>query len=189
MDRFVITGGNRLCGRLTVKGSKNAALPIMAAALLTDRPVLLRDVANLADIRNMIKLLGELGCKTEYAPSSDPKAAGGTLLLHAEDESQSHARYEIVKTMRASICALGPMLARRGYARVSMPGGCAIGDRPVDLHLRGLEALGADIQLHQGKGGLQAVLDTDTGHGIQCRLKQVLLQGDHEFVFPCCWVR
>ncbi len=150
MDRFVITGGNRLCGRLTVKGSKNAALPIMAAALLTDRPVLLRDVANLADIRNMIKLLGELGCKTEYAPSSDPKAAGGTLLLHAEDESQSHARYEIVKTMRASICALGPMLARRGYARVSMPGGCAIGDRPVDLHLRGLEALGADIQLHQG---------------------------------------
>ena len=138
MDRFVITGGNRLCGRLTVKGSKNAALPIMAAALLTDRPVLLRDVANLADIRNMIKLLGELGCKTEYAPSSDPKAAGGTLLLHAEDESQSHARYGIVKTMRASICALGPMLARRGYARVSMPGGCAIGDRPVDLHLRGL---------------------------------------------------
>lgn len=150
MDQFVITGGNRLCGRLTVKGSKNAALPLMAAALLTDRPVLLRDVANLADIRNMVKLLSELGCKTEFVPTDDPKAAGGTLLIHAQDESQSHARYEIVKTMRASICALGPMLAKRGFARISMPGGCAIGDRPVDLHLRGLEALGADVQLHQG---------------------------------------
>ena len=105
MDQFVITGGNRLCGRLTVKGSKNAALPLMAAALLTDRPVLLRDVANLADIRNMVRLLTELGCKIDFVPSTDPSAAGGTALIHADDESQSHAKYEIVKTMRASICA------------------------------------------------------------------------------------
>lgn len=150
MDQFLITGGKRLCGRLEIKGSKNAALPIMAAALLTSRPVILRDVANLADIANMVRLLSELGCHTDYAPVSRPDAAGGTLLLHSQDESLSHARYDIVKTMRASISTLGPMLARRGFARVSMPGGCAIGDRPVDLHLRGLRALGADIQLHQG---------------------------------------
>ena len=122
----------------------------MAAALLTDRPVLLRDVAELADIGNMQRLLAELGCKVEFSPATDVTAPGGTMLIHAEDESQSHARYDIVRTMRASICVLGPMLARRGFARVSMPGGCAIGDRPVDLHLRGLEALGAEITLHQG---------------------------------------
>ena len=150
MDQFVINGGKRLCGRLSVKGSKNAALPIMAAALLTDRPVLLRDVADLADIRSMVRLLSELGCKVEHIASADPAAPGGVVLIHAEDQRQSHARYDIVRTMRASICVLGPMLAKRGFARVSMPGGCAIGDRPVDLHLRGLEALGAEVTLHQG---------------------------------------
>lgn len=150
MDQFIINGGQRLCGKITVKGSKNAALPIMAAALLTDRPVQLKDVADLADIGNMRRLLAELGCVVEYAPSPDLQSAGGSLLLHAQDQSQSHARYDIVRTMRASICVLGPMLAKRGFARVSMPGGCAIGDRPVDLHLRGLEALGAEITLHAG---------------------------------------
>jgi UDP-N-acetylglucosamine 1-carboxyvinyltransferase len=122
----------------------------MAAALLTDRPELLRDVAELSDIGNMQRLLAELGCKVEFSPAADATAPGGTMLIHAEDESQSHARYDIVRTMRASICCLGPMLARRGFARISMPGGCAIGDRPVDLHLRGMEALGAEITLHQG---------------------------------------
>lgn len=150
MDQFVINGGKRLCGTLTVKGSKNAALPLMAAALLTDHPVVLRDVADLADIRNMVRLLTELGCKVEFTAPANAKAAGGTMRIHCEDPSQSHARYDIVRTMRASICALGPMLAKRGYARISMPGGCAIGDRPVDLHLRGLEALGADVTTHQG---------------------------------------
>lgn len=150
MDQFVINGGSRLCGRLTVKGSKNATLPLMAAALLTDRPVQLIDVPDLADIRNMMRLLTELGCRVEFAPATDLNAAGGVMVIQAADESQSHARYDIVRTMRASISALGPMLARRGYARISMPGGCAIGDRPVDLHLRGMEALGAEITLHQG---------------------------------------
>jgi len=150
LDHFVINGGNRLSGRLTIKGSKNATLPLMAAALLTDRPMVLTDVPDLADTRNMVGLLSELGCRIEFTPASSFNAAGGTMLLHAHDQSQSHARYEIVRTMRASICVLGPMLAKRGFARVSMPGGCAIGDRPVDLHLRGLEALGADVQLHQG---------------------------------------
>lgn len=151
MDTFVIQGGKRLYGRVRVNGSKNAALPIMAAALLTDQPVTLRDVPDLADIANMRKLLAELGCQrvNELAPDS-PGYVHGLVTLHVQDQSNSHARYEIVRTMRASICALGPLVAKRGYARISMPGGCAIGDRPVDLHLRGLEALGAEITLTSG---------------------------------------
>ncbi len=142
MDTFVIDGGRRLKGRLTVNGSKNAALPIMAAALLTDQPLTLRDVPDLRDLSNMRGLLAELGC--------DVQQDGNLTRLHVIDETASHARYEIVRTMRASICILGPLLARRKKVRVSMPGGCAIGDRPVDLHLRGLRALGADIHLEGG---------------------------------------
>ncbi len=142
MDTFVIDGGRRLKGRLTVSGSKNASLPIMAAALLTDQPLTLHDVPDLRDLANMRGLLGELGCDVQYE--------GNLTRLQVVDESASHARYEIVRTMRASICILGPMLARRKRARISMPGGCAIGDRPVDLHLRGLRALGADIRLDGG---------------------------------------
>lgn len=142
MDTFVIDGGRRLKGRLTVCGSKNASLPVMAAALLTDQPITLHDVPDLRDIANMRGLLGELGCEVGHE--------GNLTRLQVVDESASHARYEIVRTMRASICILGPMLARRKRARISMPGGCAIGDRPVDLHLRGLRALGADIRLEGG---------------------------------------
>ena len=145
MDTFVIDGGRRLEGQVSINGAKNAALPLMAAALLTPETVTLRDVPPLADIRSMVRLLGELGCpRQELDPSSS------TITLRSSDETASHARYEVMRTMRAGICALGPMLARRGFARVSMPGGCAIGDRPVDLHLRGLAALGATITL---KGG------------------------------------
>ncbi len=147
MDRFVVEGGRRLEGRVRVNGSKNAALPLLAAALLTDRPVRFRDVPDLADIRNMLGLLAELGCcRTDERRPPDT----GCITLQSVDESPSHARYDVVKTMRASICVLGPLLARRGRARVSMPGGCAIGDRPVDLHLRGLRALGARITLEEG---------------------------------------
>ncbi|MCW5775539.1 MAG: UDP-N-acetylglucosamine 1-carboxyvinyltransferase [Phycisphaeraceae bacterium] len=148
MDRFVVEGGRRLEGRVRVNGSKNAALPLLAAALLTDRPVRFRDVPDLADIRNMLGLLAELGCcrTDERGTTPDPS----NVTLQSVDESPSHARYDVVKTMRASICVLGPLLARRGHARVSMPGGCAIGDRPVDLHLRGLRALGARITLEGG---------------------------------------
>ena len=142
MDAFVIQGPNTLRGSITVNGSKNAALPIMAAALLTDEPVHLESVPMLADIGNMRRLLLELGCDAEDGP--------GRLTLHTQDASSSHARYDIVRTMRASICVLGPLLARRGKARVSMPGGCAIGDRPVDLHLKGLAALGAEVSLDSG---------------------------------------
>lgn len=142
MDAFRILGGSRLTGRISVDGSKNASLPLMAAALLSDEPVTLRRVPDLSDIRNMCGLLGELGC--------DVTSKDGTLRLHNVDSNATHARYEIVKTMRASICVLGPMLAKRKRAQVSMPGGCAFGDRPVDLHLRGLKALGAKIELRGG---------------------------------------
>lgn len=147
MDAFVIEGGRRLSGRLRVNGSKNSALPIMAAVLLTDRAVTLRDVPDLSDIRNMARLLGELG--VVIARETDDRGRP-VFCVQTLDESASHARYDIVRTMRASICVLGPMLARRGKARVSLPGGCAIGQRPVDLHLKGLEALGARITLDGG---------------------------------------
>ena len=143
MDVFRIIGGERLEGRIRVKGAKNAALPLMHASLLTNEPIVLRGVPELHDVQNLLRLLGELGCEHNRAPD-------GTLTLHASDPSPTHARYEIVRTMRASICVLGPLLAARGEARVSMPGGCTIGARPVDLHLRGLRALGAEIHLDNG---------------------------------------
>ncbi|MDG2292480.1 MAG: UDP-N-acetylglucosamine 1-carboxyvinyltransferase [Phycisphaerales bacterium] len=142
MQAFRIQGGTPLTGQLAVDGSKNAALPLMAASLLSPEPVLLHGVPPLADVNNMVNLLGELGVQVERQDRD--------MKLSVVDESRLHARYDIVKTMRASICTLGPMLARRGEARISMPGGCAIGDRPVDLHLRGLEAMGADITLEGG---------------------------------------
>jgi len=148
VDAFVIDGGARLNGRVSVNGSKNASLPLMCAALLTTEPVVLEGVPRLADIANLRKLLHELGCSSEE--SGNPEAPNARLAFRTTDESDSHARYEIVRTMRASISVLGPLLARRGTATVAMPGGCAIGDRPVDIHLRGLRALGADIRLDGG---------------------------------------
>ncbi len=164
MDAFLIQGGARLSGRVAVNGSKNAALPQMAAALLTTEPVTLTDVPRLSDIASMSDLLHQLGCPSEDEGDPDVlriadrggevpfrrRSLGRRLRLHTVDERQSHAKYEIVRTMRASVGVLGPLLARRGEARVSMPGGCAIGDRPVDLHLRGLAALGAEITLEGG---------------------------------------
>ena len=143
MDAFVIHGGKRLKGTVQVSGSKNASLPLMAAALLTEQPVVLHDVPHLSDISNMARLLTELGCSVSHEP-------GGPMHIEVQNEINSHARYDIVRTMRASVCVLGPLLAKRGQAKVSMPGGCAIGERPVDLHLRGLEALGADVTLDGG---------------------------------------
>ena len=142
MDAFVIHGGRPLRGRIRVHGSKNASLPLMAAALLSDEPLTLFDVPVLSDIANMAKLLRSLGCETQISDSS--------IHLHSTDLSANLAHYDIVRTMRASICVLGPLLAKRGWAKVSMPGGCNIGDRPVDLHLRGLRALGATIELDGG---------------------------------------
>lgn len=143
MDCFRIEGGRRLAGRVTVDGSKNASLPLMAAALLSDGPVELEGVPDLSDTGNMVRLLEDLGLEVS-------RTGGGGMRFRTIDPAAIHARYDIVRTMRASICVLGPLLARRGRAIVSMPGGCAFGSRPVDLHLRGLEALGARIRLDGG---------------------------------------
>ncbi|MEO0965605.1 MAG: UDP-N-acetylglucosamine 1-carboxyvinyltransferase [Planctomycetota bacterium] len=167
MDAFVIHGGRPLRGTVRIHGSKNAALPLMAAALLTEEPVVLRGVPDLADIRNLGKLLASLGCAVARAEGDD---GPGDLTIHATDPSNSVAPYEIVRTMRAGICVLGPMLAKRGTATVSMPGGCAIGDRPVDLHLRGMQQLGAEITLTSGD--ITAAAPRDTGR----------LKGAHVFM-------
>ncbi len=142
MDKFVIQGGQRLTGRIRVEGAKNAALPLMATSLLTNEEVKLTNVASLADIASMRKLLNTLGVETHIGDDH--------VSMQTTDPNAIEAPYEQVRTMRASICILGPMLARRKKAIVSMPGGCAFGDRPVDLHLRGLEKLGAKIELKNG---------------------------------------
>ncbi len=143
MDKFVIKGGSRLKGTVNISGSKNASLPIIAASLLADGVSELVSVPNLADIRHMLDLMAELG-------SPAVRDDSGIVRVETTDSSLVHAPYDTVRKMRASICVLGPLLARRGRARVAMPGGCAIGSRPVDLHLRGLEALGARISLDGG---------------------------------------
>ncbi len=144
MDRIAIRGGTPLHGEIAVSGAKNACLTLMPAALLTDEPLTLTNAPRLSDIRTMTSLLESLGC--EVATLQDRRV----LALGAERISNHKADYEIVRKMRASILVLGPMLARDGHAVVSLPGGCAIGARPVDLHLRGLEALGAELDLRDG---------------------------------------
>jgi UDP-N-acetylglucosamine 1-carboxyvinyltransferase len=143
MDKLEITGPCRLAGRVDVSGAKNAALPALAATVLTDEPVRLRHLPEVADIRTLGKVLGHLGVAIETS-------AAGERTLCARDLSADDAPYELVKTMRASILVLGPLVARRGHARVSMPGGCAIGPRPVDLHIAALKAMGAEIDVEHG---------------------------------------
>jgi UDP-N-acetylglucosamine 1-carboxyvinyltransferase len=143
MDYFVVQGGKRLRGKVRVSGSKNAALPIMAACLMCEEPVVLHNVPNLSDIEYMIQILEKLGVRVE-------RLGEGTLGLEVRDATVSHADYEIVRKMRASVCVMGPLLGRRKQARVAMPGGCAIGTRPIDLHLKGFEQLGADVELVEG---------------------------------------
>jgi len=143
MDSMVVTGGQALRGRVRASGAKNAALPIMAAALLADSPMRLRNVPDLADIRTMARLLGELGVRVE-------REAGGDLVLETVDEAPVLADRDIMKTMRAGVCVLGPLVAKRGRAKVHLPGGCVIGQRPIDIHLRGLAALGAEIEVEHG---------------------------------------
>ena len=143
MDIFRVEGPVRLAGSVRISGSKNASLPIMAASILTEGKTCLSSVPNLSDISVCAELLGELGC--EVGRESD-----GRLCIDATTVDNPVGEYDIVRRMRASICILGPLLARCGRAEVSMPGGCAIGDRPVNLHVKGLKALGAKIHLKNG---------------------------------------
>lgn len=141
MDKFRVQGGTRLSGEVTISGAKNAALPILFAALLAEEPVELQNVPHLKDIDTTIKLLSQLGTKIER---------NGSVFVDASAVNEFCAPYDLVKTMRASIWALGPLVARFGRGEVSLPGGCAIGARPVDLHITGLEQLGATIVLEEG---------------------------------------
>jgi len=147
MDKFVIRGGNPLLGTIRVSGAKNAALPAMAAALLTEEPVILENVPQVHDIETERKLLAAMGAEVELGYG---RAQHRTTLCTRNLSQNPEASYELVKTMRASTLVLGPLVSRMGFARVSMPGGCAIGARPIDLHIKGLERLGATITQEHG---------------------------------------
>ena len=152
-----MTGGVPLKGEVVIAGAKNAALPILCACLLTNEPIELRNVPDLQDVRTMLKLLLEIGVKVDFPDKNDRSH----LRLQASHIASSEATYEMVKTMRASILVLGPLLAKMGTAKVSLPGGCAIGARPVDQHIKGLKAMGAVIKI---KGGyIQAEVKAEDG--------------------------
>ncbi len=142
MDKLLIRGGQRLAGEIAISGAKNAALPILCAGLLTAEPLQLSNVPRLHDVATMLKLLRQMGVRAQQD--------GESVTLDASAVERLEAPYEMVKTMRASILVLGPLLARFGEARVSLPGGCAIGSRPVDQHIRGLQAMGAEIHIEAG---------------------------------------
>ena len=147
MDRIKIIGGHRLEGQIPVSGAKNAALPLMAAALLTDQPLWLENLPRLGDIATMAGLLEQLGAKIELGEGIGPARR---TQLHVPDITDTTASYDLVRKMRASVLVLGPLLARERKAKVSLPGGCAIGTRPIDLHLKGLTQMGAVIELVDG---------------------------------------
>ncbi|MFZ7102098.1 MAG: UDP-N-acetylglucosamine 1-carboxyvinyltransferase [Peptococcaceae bacterium] len=148
MDKIIVTGGTRLEGRITISGAKNAVLPIIVASLLSSGKCKLQDVPDLADVRTITEVLGILGAETSFS--------GNTLDIDSRNVKNYEAPYEYVRKMRASVLIMGPILARLGRVKISMPGGCAIGTRPIDLHLKGLEALGARISLDHGNIEAQA---------------------------------
>ncbi|MDO9221275.1 MAG: UDP-N-acetylglucosamine 1-carboxyvinyltransferase, partial [Thiobacillus sp.] len=143
MESLLIQGGNKLTGEVRISGAKNAALPILTASLLSAEPLQLSNVPHLKDISTMLALLGHMGVRVTLDEQNH-------VTLCGESIPHKDAPYEMVKTMRAAILVLGPTLARFGEASVSMPGGCAIGSRPVDLHIKGFQAMGAEIHIEHG---------------------------------------
>src|SRR6187200_3262039 len=177
MDQLRIRGGRRLAGEIVISGAKNAALPEMCAALLTDERVQLQNMPSLNDVTTMARLLKTLGVGLEMGERGDRN-----LTLSADRVTSHEAPYELVKTMRASILVLGPLLARFGEARVSLPGGCAIGSRPVDQHIKGLQAMGAEIVVEHGYmvariGGGRTRL-----HGARITTDMVTVTGTENFL-------
>ncbi len=154
MDKILVHGGKKLSGSIRISGSKNSALPILAAALLTKEPVTIHHVPDLSDIHYMLQILASLGCEVERA--------SGTVTIRAE-KIKTEAPYDIVRKMRASVCVLGPLLGREKEATVSLPGGCVIGDRPIDLHLKGFTGLGA---AHRIDGGNVKVFASELKGGV-----------------------
>jgi UDP-N-acetylglucosamine 1-carboxyvinyltransferase len=146
VDKLSIQGGIPLKGEITITGAKNAALPILCAGLLSAEPITLRNLPDLQDVRTILKILAQMGLKVTF-PNPEDRSV---VVLDGSDIHTPEASYDLVKTMRASILVLGPLLARFGHAKVSLPGGCAIGARPVDQHIKGLKAMGADIHIEHG---------------------------------------
>src|SRR6266404_3613114 len=175
MDKFVIRGGNPLLGTVRVSGAKNAALPAMAAAILTDEPVILENIPDVRDIQTERKLLVSLGAEVELGYG---RAHHRTTTICARNLSDPEAAYEVVKTMRASTLVLGPLVARMGTARVSLPGGCAIGARPIDLHIKGLEKMGATIT--QEHGYIEA--KTDRLKGAHINFDKITVTGTEDLM-------
>lgn len=143
MEKFVVEGGNKLIGKVSISGAKNAALPILASTILSDGKCTIKNVPYLRDVETIIKILGELGVKTL-------RNQNGEITTEPSKRKSNVAPYDLVRTMRASIVVMGPLLAKRGEARVSFPGGCVIGSRPIDLHFKGLEAMGAKLKVEHG---------------------------------------
>src|ERR1700681_1678905 len=178
MDKFVIKGGVPLRGKIQTNGAKNSALPALAAVLLTDKPVVLRRIPRVRDVRTMQRLLVDIGAKTEVD--------GECVRIEVGDIRSPEAPYELVKTMRASSLVLGPLVARAGRARVSLPGGCAIGARPINLHLAGLEQLGAQIQ--QSHGYIEAVAPQGL-RGSTIRFERITVTGTEDLMMAAVLAR
>ena len=169
MDSLIIKGGKPLQGEIAISGAKNAALPLMCASILSDQPLVLSNLPRLVDIATLSAVLAHLGVKAN--PGGNGKNGERTIAFDAAGLSETTAPYDMVRKMRASILVFGPLLARHGHARVSLPGGCAIGNRPIDLHLAGLEKLGAKIELEDGY--VEASVPGNRLHGAHIRIPSV----------------
>ena len=174
MDKLLIRGGRPLHGEVLVSGAKNAALPELCAALLTDQPVTLENVPRLQDVSTMVRLIENMGVAVQRE--------GSQLRIDASELSSPEAPYELVKTMRASVLALGPLLARFGEATVSLPGGCAIGSRPVDQHIKGLQQMGAEILVEHGYMIAKLPAGRSRLHGAMIRTDMVTVTGTENFL-------
>ncbi|MBU3739468.1 MAG: UDP-N-acetylglucosamine 1-carboxyvinyltransferase [Rhodoferax sp.] len=179
MDKLLIRGGRALQGEVMISGAKNAALPELCACLLTAEPVTLHNVPQLQDVSTMLKLIRNMGVQAE-------RQADGSLGVCAGDLHNPQAPYDLVKTMRASVLALGPLLARFGRATVSLPGGCAIGSRPVDQHIKGLTAMGADIRLEHGYMVAQLAPGRQRLHGARIATDMVTVTGTENLLMAAC---
>ena len=175
MDKLRIRGGRTLGGEVQISGAKNAALPELCAALLTDQPLTLTNVPRLQDVATMLKLIRNMGVGVERDDNGQVRLDAGTL-------NNPEAPYELVKTMRASVLALGPLLARCGHAKVSLPGGCAIGSRPVDQHIKGLQAMGAEIDVEHGYMVARLGAGRTRLHGARIATDMVTVTGTENFL-------
>ncbi|MCW2311761.1 UDP-N-acetylglucosamine 1-carboxyvinyltransferase [Rhodoferax antarcticus] len=180
MDKLLIRGGRRLHGKVIISGAKNAALPELCAALLTAEPVNLHNVPRLKDVGTMRTLLEHMGVVTQTFGER------GGMGFHAADPIRPEAPYELVKTMRASVLALGPLLARFGHAKVSLPGGCAIGSRPVDQHIKGLTAMGAEIVVEHGYMVARLPAGRTRLKGARITTDMVTVTGTENFLMAAC---